>query len=94
MPSLTYLFRLVLTGRFDPAAPLKAAHQGKATPADATPSRSARTGGAAIPSGALLALGAAITFLSDNLLRGLGVTLMLAGAIVLFTQLAALDDDV
>jgi cytochrome bd ubiquinol oxidase subunit II len=97
VPSLTFLFRLVLTGRFDPAAPLKAVHQGSATaPARTTSPGSeaerSRTGAAAIPSGALLVLGAVITFVSDNLLRGAGVTLMLVGAIALFTQLAALDD--
>jgi cytochrome bd ubiquinol oxidase subunit II len=108
VPSLTFLFRLVLTGRFDPAAPLKVEGQGKTAAvmsARGTSTRSevdlvdgagrrSRPQAAAIASGAFLALGAVITFLSDNLLRGVGVTLMLAGAIVVFTQLAALDDDV
>jgi len=113
VPSLAFLFRLVLTGRFDPAAPLKVQEPGAAT----TPSARATTTqapaapesevdfsdglrpkrrpqAAALVSASFVALGAAVTFLSDNLLRGAGVTLMLAGALVLFTQLAALDEDV
>ena len=98
LPSLAFLFRLVLTGRFDPAAPLKAEAEGQATPtraraAEAFPSRPVAVGGPAVASAAFLALGAIVTFLSDNLPRGVGVTLMLASAIALFVQLAALDDD-
>jgi cytochrome d ubiquinol oxidase subunit II len=112
VPSLAFLFRLVLTGRFDPAAPLKveeraagatpsprAATAAQATPAnevdlsDGVRPKSRHQAGAAV-SATFLALGAVVTFVSDNLLRGAGVTLMLAGAIVLFTQLAALDEDV
>lgn len=96
-PSLAFLFRLVLTGRFDPAAPLKVNPTGDTARAYANKAGTTGRvghGAPALVSGLFLTVGALVTFVSDNLPRGVGVTLMLAGAIVLFTQLAALDDDV
>jgi cytochrome bd ubiquinol oxidase subunit II len=91
IPSLAYLFRLVLTGRFDPAAPVLPA-------GDDAPPRRAGGPRPSAPSispalaGGLLALGAAITFVADGWLRGIGVTAMLAGAVATFVAVNALDD--
>jgi cytochrome d ubiquinol oxidase subunit II len=100
IPSLAYLFRLVLSGRFDPAAPLAAG--GGAAP---TRMGGGEGGGAAaraparVPtlrptllSGGIASLGAAVTFLSDGPLRAVGVAAMLAGAVACFVALAELDE--
>ncbi len=93
-PSLAYLFRLVLSGRFDPAAPLRAddvatrSRQPRATPRPSAPV------GPVPAAASVLAIGAAIAFVSDTWLRGVGVALMLAASVGLFVALAALDDDV
>ena len=105
LPSLAYLFGLVLTGRFDPAVPLPAdpgdegrghsaatAAPGDAQVQDVSPAADARALLPALVAGAVTAVGAAITFVSDSPLRGIGVAVMLAGAIACFITLAALDE--
>jgi cytochrome bd ubiquinol oxidase subunit II len=94
VPSLAYLFRLVLSGRFDPAAPVQYRPGEAVAGPSARPSSDRRRGAltpvaAAIP----LALGAAVTFVADGLARGLGVAAMLGGAVALFLTLATLDTE-
>jgi cytochrome bd ubiquinol oxidase subunit II len=97
VPSLAYLFRLVLSGRFDPATapwpgppaqPPAAGRAAEPAPDGAAPS-SPR---AALATGAVTALGAAVTFVSEGSLRGVGVALMLTGAVACFVAVASLDE--
>ena len=90
IPSLAYLFRLVLSGRFDPAAP---------QPGPSVEIDPATTGAGAYSSlratliaGAVTAVGAAITFISEGSLRSVGVALMLGGAVACFLTVASLDE--
>jgi cytochrome d ubiquinol oxidase subunit II len=92
VPSLIFLFRLVLSGRFDPAAP---------SPADLRDGQGAPAAGARaskgpivplVPAAGVLSAGALVTFVSDDWLRGVGVTLMLAGAVAAFLAVATLDE--
>lgn len=100
LPSLAYLFRLVLTGRFDPAAPLGLGDPtGRSTVAASArePGAAARASSAGslrtpLVAGAVTALGAAVTFLSDAPLRSVAVAVMLAGAVACFVALAGLDE--
>jgi cytochrome d ubiquinol oxidase subunit II len=89
LPALAYLFRLVLTGRFDPAAPLPipepTATPGATRPETASP-RSPLAGAA------ITSIGAIVTFLNEGWVLAIGVALMLAGACVLFAALAADDE--
>jgi cytochrome d ubiquinol oxidase subunit II len=101
LPSLAYLFRLVLTGRFDPAAPLPpgdaatrsptagSAHEVAATDPSRAPDGSLRP---TLVAGAVTALGAAVAFVSDAPLRSFAVAVMLAGAVACFVVLAGLDE--
>jgi cytochrome d ubiquinol oxidase subunit II len=100
LPSLGYLFRLVLTGRFDPAVPLP---QGDAAGRSATaasapehvteaPGNSGQSLRTTVIAGAVTALGAAVTFLSDAPLRSVAIAVMLAGAVACFAALAGLDE--
>jgi cytochrome d ubiquinol oxidase subunit II len=92
LPSLLYLFRLVLSGRFDPATgpqPGPSPADAAAARADATAHSSLRT---TLITGAVTALGAGITFVSNGPLRGIGVALMLGGAVACFLAVASLDE--
>jgi cytochrome d ubiquinol oxidase subunit II len=101
-PSLTYLFRLVLTGRFDPAVPLPpggggataAAAPPAGAPATPAPTRPEAQGSLrpALATAALAAVGAAVTFVADGPVRGAGVAVMLVGAIACFLAVAASDE--
>jgi cytochrome d ubiquinol oxidase subunit II len=94
LPALGYLFRLVLTGRFDPAAPLRldpVYERGPQAAEDGTLRGAVAPVPAPIAAG-ITALGAAITFLSDGWPRAIGVAVMLAGALLLFLALATLDE--
>ncbi|HEU0019609.1 MAG TPA: cytochrome d ubiquinol oxidase subunit II [Thermoleophilaceae bacterium] len=91
-PSLAYLFRLLLTGRFDPATapqPGPAPADAAAAAADPTAHSSLRT---TLITGAVTALGAGITFVSNGPLRSIGVALMLGGAFACFLAVASLDE--
>jgi cytochrome bd ubiquinol oxidase subunit II len=101
LPSLAYLFRLVLTGRFDPAVPLPSGDAAGGSP----PAQSERDAGAAeaprspagslrptLIAGGVTTLGAAVTFLSDAPLLSVAVAVMLAGAVACFVALAGLDE--
>jgi len=91
LPSLAYLFRLVLSGRFDPAAPLAGDGEGTVELDLRDTGKGGRT--IALPvSGGLLGAGAAITFIADDALRPVGVAAMLVGAVGAFVALASLDD--
>ncbi|HEX2070337.1 MAG TPA: cytochrome d ubiquinol oxidase subunit II [Thermoleophilaceae bacterium] len=100
LPSLAYLFRLVLTGRFDPAVPLPegADARGSGIVGDLPDERGDAPVGAAaglrpvLGAGAVTALGAAVTFFSDAPLRSVGVAAMLLGAAACFVAVASLDD--
>jgi cytochrome bd ubiquinol oxidase subunit II len=101
LPSLAYLFRLVLSGRFDPAVPLPADGASDRAAATADPGRHPSAEGnrnvtgspRTLPiAGAVTAVGAAVTFVSDSPLRGVGVTLMLGGAVACFLAMASLDE--
>jgi cytochrome d ubiquinol oxidase subunit II len=101
LPSLGYLFRLVLTGRFDPAVPLsstdaaggsRAADSARDVGATHTPSASTSSLRPTLVAGAVTALGAAVTFVSDAPLRSVAVAVMLAGAVACFVALAGLDE--
>ena len=92
VPSLLYLFRLLLSGRFDPATapwPGPASADEAAASADPNAHSSLRT---ALITGAVTALGAGITFVSDGPLRSVGVALMLVGAVACFLAVASLDE--
>jgi cytochrome d ubiquinol oxidase subunit II len=92
LPSLIYLFRLVLSGRFDPATgprPGPAPADLAAAASDPNAHSSMRT---TLITGAVTALGAAITFVSEGSLRGVGVALMLIGAVACFLAVASLDE--
>jgi hypothetical protein len=93
VPSLFYLFRLVLTGRFDPAAPLRqGASAPLPTPASATSQVDASIRPAALAA-AVLVLGAAVTFVSSGgAWLALGLAAMLGGSVALFLALPSLDD--
>ena len=92
IPSLFLLFRLVLTGRFDPAAPLPIGKQENAVP----PQPQNRINGAPIPffvPAGLLALGAVVTFVADSAaIHAFSVSAMLIGAVATFVAVASLDD--
>lgn len=84
LPSLALLFRLVLSGRFDPGRELQD-----------VPARTARSPAPAIPLAAPAAtagLGAAVTLLFEGWLLGIGVALMLLGAVLAFLLFAAPED--
>jgi cytochrome d ubiquinol oxidase subunit II len=90
IPSLAYLFRLVLSGRFDPAAP----HPGPSVaidPATADPNAGSSLR-ATLIAGGVTALGAGVTFVADGPLRGVGVAAMLCGAVACFLAVASLDE--
>jgi cytochrome bd ubiquinol oxidase subunit II len=92
VPSLVYLFRLVLSGRFDPAtAPWPGPDPAHAAAVNADPSAhsSLRT---TLITGAVTAIGAGVTFVSEGPLRSVGVALMLAGAVACFFAVASLDE--
>ena len=92
-PSLYYLFRLVLAGRFDPATgprPGPSPADEAAANADPNAHSSLRT---TLIAGAVTALGAAVTFVSENTApRGIGVAVMLVGAVACFLAVASLDE--
>jgi cytochrome d ubiquinol oxidase subunit II len=92
LPSLAYLFRLVLTGRFDPAVPLPTGERHPPIAATGATRGSARERAWAGPAAAVT-IGAAITFVADGILRGIGVTTMLLGALTGFFALAMLDEE-
>jgi cytochrome d ubiquinol oxidase subunit II len=92
IPSLIYLFRLVLTGRFDPAAPLRADGPTPAAPGAPPPRHTGHRPTRLEVAATMLAAGAAITFVADGLLRGAGVAAMLIGAALTFVSLAVLDE--
>jgi cytochrome d ubiquinol oxidase subunit II len=97
VPSLGYLFRLVLAGRFDPAtAPWQATDGGGLSPAETAAAHADpnahSTLRTTLASGAVTALGAAVTFVSDGPLRGVGVAVMLVGAVACFLAVATLDE--
>jgi cytochrome bd ubiquinol oxidase subunit II len=93
VPSLLYLFRLVLSGRFDPATgpqPGPSPADMATSNADATAHSSLR---AALIAGGVTALGAAVTFVSENAVpRGIAVAVMLGGAVACFLAVASLDE--
>jgi len=91
LPSLAYLFRLVLTGRFDPAAPMPPPPPRASSAAAALTSSRLESISAPIAA-ALLTLGALVTFFSEGWLLAVGVTLMLAGACALFLALVTAED--
>lgn len=85
LPSLALLFRLVLSGRFDPGRELQD-----------VPARTARSPAPAIPLAAPAAtagLGAAVTLLFEGWLLGIGVALMLLGAVLAFLLFAAPEEE-
>ncbi|NLT05599.1 MAG: cytochrome d ubiquinol oxidase subunit II [Solirubrobacterales bacterium] len=91
VPSLAYLFGMVLTGRFDPAAPLPpgpaVASSGEAAAREATSLRTA------LLCGGVTAIGAAITFVTGGgIARWVGLALMLGGAVACFGAVATLDE--
>jgi len=101
LPSLGYLFRLVLTGRFDPAVPLPSGDAAGGSPTAESareagtmeePESSAGSLRPTLAAGAVTALGAVVTFVSDAPLRSVAVAVMLAGAIACFVALAGLDE--
>jgi len=81
-PSLALLFRLVLSGRFDPGGEEAPADRVTGTP---HPARVFRPSVVA----ATVGLGAAISLLAKGLLLGIGVAAMLAGATMAFLLLAS-----
>jgi len=91
VPSLVYLFRLVLSGRFDPAAPRPGPSLADEAAAAADPSAhsSLRT---TLATGAVTAIGAGVTFVSEGPLRSVGVALMIGGAVACFLAVASLDE--
>ncbi len=92
IPSLVYLFRLVLSGRFDPAAPSPAdLRDGQPRSLPVTPTAHGPVV-PLVPATAVLSAGALVTFLSDGWLRGVGVTAMLAGSVIAFLAVATLDE--
>ncbi len=82
LPSLALLFRLVLSGRFDPGRELQD-----------VPARTARSPAPAIPLAATAGLGAAVTLLFEGWLLGIGVALMLLGAVLAFLLFAAPEEE-
>ena len=81
VPSLALLFRLVLSGRFDPGAEREAPKpQAEQTAAPDVPLPAA---------GAVAGIGAAVTFLFEGWLLGVGLAVMLGGALLVFVLLAA-----
>jgi cytochrome bd ubiquinol oxidase subunit II len=91
-PALAYLFRLVLSGRFDPATgPEPGPPPAELAAARAVPGAhsSLRT---VLIVGAVTTLGAAVTFISDGPLRGVGVAVMLIGAVACFIAVATLEE--
>jgi len=85
LPSLALLFRLMLSGRFDPGRELQD-----------VPARTARSPAPAIPLAAPAAtagLGAAVTLLFEGWLLGIGVALMLLGAVLAFLLFAAPEEE-
>lgn len=85
LPSLALLFRLVLSGRFDPGkeSPKPPAPTGR-PPAPAIP--------LAVPA-ATAGLGATVTLVFEGWLLGIGLALMLLGALLAFVLLAAPDEE-
>ena len=80
LPSLALLFRLVLSGRFDP---------GKEAAGDTA--EGGRSAAPAIPpvvAAAVAGVGAAVAFVFEGWLLGVGVVLMLTGAVLGFAVLA------
>jgi cytochrome d ubiquinol oxidase subunit II len=84
LPSLALLFRLVLTGRFDPG--------GESPDAPAGDARSAAPGIPLAGVAALAGIGAAVTVIFEGWLLALGVVLMLSGAVLAFLVLAAPEE--
>ena len=93
VPSLIYLFRLVLSGRFDPATGLRPGPgpaEEAAANADPAAHSSLRT---TLVAGGVTTLGAAVTFISESAVpRGIGVAVMLTGAVACFLAVASLDE--
>jgi cytochrome d ubiquinol oxidase subunit II len=84
LPSLALLFRLVLSGRFDP---------GKELPyTEAPPPRTATPPITRAAAAATACIGAAVTFLSQGPLIYVGLAVMLAGAALSFVILAAPEE--
>ena len=85
LPSLALLFRLVLTGRFDPGEEARDASAG-----------TARSAAPAIPPAAPAAtagIGAALALVFEGWLLAAGVALMLVGAVLAFLLFAAPDEE-
>jgi cytochrome d ubiquinol oxidase subunit II len=84
LPSLALLFRLVLSGRFDPGRELQDA-----------PDITGESAAPAIPLAAVAAvagIGAAVTFLSEGWLLYVGLVVMLTGMVLAFLVLAAPEE--
>jgi cytochrome bd ubiquinol oxidase subunit II len=86
LPSLALLFRLVLTGRFDPSEEGPEEAQREVPQQTALPVPLAAVA-------ATLALGAAVTVVAEGWLRGAGVAVMLLGAALAFLVLAAPEEE-
>ena len=84
LPSLALLFRLVLSGRFDPGRELQDAPAGTAG--------SARPPIPLAAVAAVAGIGAAVTFLSEGWLLYVGLAVMLAGMVLAFLVLAAPEE--
>jgi len=85
-PSLALLFRLVLSGRFDPGGEEAVTDRVTGTP---HPARIVKPPAVAATAG----LGAAVSLLADGWLLGVGVAAMLAGATMAFLLLAAPEQE-
>jgi len=85
-PSLTLLYRLVLSGRFDPGGEEPVAERMTGPP---HPARIVKPPAVA----ATVGLGAAVSLLADGWLLGVGVAAMLAGATLAFLLLAAPEQE-
>ena len=85
LPSLALLFRLVLTGRFDPGKERQDAPAATGQSA-APPIRPAAPA-------AIAGVGAAVAFIFEGWLLGVGVALMLTGAVLAFVVLAAPEEE-
>ena len=85
LPSLALLFRLVLSGRFDPGteSPDTAAGTTRSVKPGIPPRAVAATAG----------IGGVVTLLAEGWLLGVGVALMLSGAVLAFLLLAAPEEE-
>lgn len=85
LPSLALLFRLVLTGRFDPGADTPEAPAGRAGSLAPGIPLAAAAGTAA--------LGALVMLVAEGWLLGAGLALMLVGAVLTFAVLAVPEEE-